>query len=86
MYTVEVYKSDARTRKGLRLVHKQDHDTQDLSQLQEAMNQAWPPPRFRTVIHETYVTRTNLMTGQPVQERYDLPWSCSVASESYWSS
>ena len=28
----------------------------------------------------------NLMTGQPVWERADLPWSCSVASESYWSS
>ncbi len=28
---------------------------------------------------------TNLMTGQIVQERADLPWHCSVASESYWS-
>ncbi len=27
----------------------------------------------------------NLMTGQTVQERADTPWSCSVASESYWS-
>ena len=32
------------------------------------------------------ITVTNLMTGQPVQERADTPWSCSVASESYWSS
>jgi hypothetical protein len=28
----------------------------------------------------------NLMTGKPVLERADTPWSCSVASESYWSS
>ena len=28
----------------------------------------------------------NLMTGQTVQERADTPWSCSVGSESYWSS
>lgn len=28
----------------------------------------------------------NLMTGQLVMERADTPWSCSVASESYWSS
>lgn len=29
---------------------------------------------------------TNLMTGKKVMERADTPWSCSVASESYWSS
>jgi hypothetical protein len=29
---------------------------------------------------------TNLMTGEKVLERADTPWSCSVASESYWSS
>jgi hypothetical protein len=29
---------------------------------------------------------TNLMTGKTVQESADTPWSCSVASESYWSS
>jgi hypothetical protein len=29
---------------------------------------------------------TNLMTGEKVMERADLPWGCSVTSESYWSS
>lgn len=29
---------------------------------------------------------TNLMTGNVVLERADAPWSCSVASETYWSS
>lgn len=29
---------------------------------------------------------TNLMTGKKVMERADTPWSCSVASETYWSS
>lgn len=33
-----------------------------------------------------WVEVTNLMTGQPVRERADTPWSCSVASETYWSS
>lgn len=28
----------------------------------------------------------NLMTGETVQEPADLPWSCSVGSETYWSS
>lgn len=28
---------------------------------------------------------TNLMTGKLVEEDVNTPWSCSVASESYWS-
>jgi hypothetical protein len=40
---------------------------------------------YRISIHETLVTRTNLMTGLEFQERYDTPYSCSAASESYWS-
>jgi len=28
---------------------------------------------------------TNLMTGKKVMEPADLPWHCSVGSESYWS-
>ena len=27
----------------------------------------------------------NLITGKTVMERADTPWSCSVASETYWS-
>jgi hypothetical protein len=33
-----------------------------------------------------WVEVTNLMTGEKVLERADTPWSCSVASETYWSS
>jgi hypothetical protein len=29
---------------------------------------------------------TNLMSGRQVWERMDLPYSCSVGSETYWSS
>jgi hypothetical protein len=28
---------------------------------------------------------TNLMTGKKFMEPADLPWHCSVGSESYWS-
>lgn len=28
----------------------------------------------------------NLMSGQEVEESVNLPWTCSVASETYWSS
>lgn len=28
---------------------------------------------------------SNLMTGQEVEENINTPYSCSVASEAYWS-
>lgn len=86
MYTLEVYKPDARTKKGERLVFKTDYDTSNISMLKHTVAQTWPSSKFRCVIHATYVTRVNLMSGQEFQERYDTPWGCSPASESYWSS
>ena len=38
-----------------------------------------------TYVHETYVTRVNLMSGKEFKERYDTPIFCSPAFESYWS-
>ena len=87
MHTVEVYKQDRRKKTGERLVLKRDYDTDDRSTLEASVKETWPAAQgFRYEIHETYRTVINLMSGQPVQERYDTPWSCSVASESYWSS
>jgi hypothetical protein len=87
MYTLEVHKRDARRKSGERLVLKKDYDTTNRTMLEQTVRETWPESKgYRTELHETFVSRTNLMTGQPVQERYDLPWSCSVASESYWSS
>ena len=34
----------------------------------------------------TYREVTHALTGEKVLERYDVPWSCSVASEAYFSS
>ena len=86
MYTVEVYKKDARTKKGERLVHKSDYDTDNLSMLEHTVKHTWRASAgFRYVIHETYVTRKNMMSGVEFQERYDTPYFCSPASESYWS-
>ena len=86
MYTVEVYKKDARTKKGERLVHKSDYDTDNLSMLEHTVKHTWRASAgFRYEIHETYVTKKNLMGGAEFQERYDTPYFCSPASESYWS-
>ena len=86
MYTVEIYKKDARTTAGERLVHKADYNTTDLSTLAHTVKHTWRAGQgYRAEIHETMVTRTNLMGGAAYQERYDTPGYCSPSSEAYWS-
>lgn len=86
MYTVEVYKTDKRTKSGERLVLKKDYDTDNLSMLEHSVRHTWlKRDGYRYEIHKTYVERKNMMTGKLYQERYDTPYSCSPSSESYWS-
>ena len=86
MYTVEIYKLDRRTKKGERLVSKVDYDTDNLSMLEHTVRHTYRASQgFRYEIHETFVTKTNLMGGKEFTERYDTPHFCSPASESYWS-
>jgi hypothetical protein len=50
------------------------------------MSRAWKASKgFRCTIHETMVTRKNMMGGAEYQERYDTPRYCSPSSEAYWS-
>lgn len=85
-YTLEVYKKDGRVKGGERLVRKVDHDTNDLSMLEHIVKHTWQASKgYRYEIHETYVTKKNMMTGEEFQERYDTPYYCSPSSESYWS-
>jgi hypothetical protein len=86
MYTVEIYKKDARKKSGERLFAKTDYDTDNLSMLEHTVKHTWRASQgFRYEIHQTYVTKTNLMGGAEFKERYDTPYYCSPASESYWS-
>jgi hypothetical protein len=83
-YTLEVYKSDRRIKEGQRLIEKRDFEpvTQDY------INSVVEVLKFRGFIvevHETFVTKRNLMGGREFTERYDTPHFCSPASESYWS-
>jgi hypothetical protein len=85
-YTVEIYKKDARTKKGERLVSKVDYDTDNKSMLEHTVKHTYRASQgFRYEIHETYVVKRNLMGGKEFTERYDTPYYCSPASESYWS-
>ena len=86
MYTVEIYKKDARTKVGERLYSKTDYDTDNLSMLEHTVKHTYRASAgFRYEIHETYVTRVNMMGGKEYQERYDTPRYCSPSSEAYWS-
>ena len=86
MYTVEIYKRDARTKVGERLVSKTDYDVTEKSMLEHTVKHTYRASQgYRYEIHETYVTRTNMMGGKEYQERYDTPRYCSPSSEAYWS-
>jgi hypothetical protein len=81
-YTVEVYKLDKRYKDGQRLSFKQDYEGVPL----DVLEKMHPRGKGRIVmIHETYVTKKNLMGGGLFRERYDTPYFCSPASEAYWS-
>ncbi len=81
-YTVELYKLDKRCKEGMKLVAKTDFTDMTL----DAVERANPVrPRYIRKIFETYVVKKNLMSGAEFKERYDTPYFCSPASESYWS-
>jgi len=85
-YTVEVYKTDRRSKKGERLFEKFDTESPKLGTLEVNVAAKYPESRgFRFEIHETFRTVRNAMTGAMVQERYDRPYYMSVASDAYWS-
>jgi hypothetical protein len=73
---------DKRYKEGKRLSMKVDLENVTLAQVERMY-----PVRKGYVreIHETYVTKKNLMGGAEFRERYDTPYYCSPASESYWS-
>jgi hypothetical protein len=83
-YTLEIYKSDKRTKEGRRLV-----DTLDFAPVTKDYIDSVAEEKiklgFIVEVFETFVTKTNLMGGKEFQERYDTPHFCSPASESYWS-
>jgi hypothetical protein len=86
MYTVEIYKKDARTKAGERLVSKKDYEVTEQSMLEHTVKHTYRASQgYRYEIHETMVEKTNMMGGAKFMERYDTPWHCSPASESYWS-
>jgi hypothetical protein len=84
LITVEIFKNDRRFLTGERLVTKIDVERENANISEDEVRQLCTKfSRFE--IHETYVTRHNLLTGTLFQERYDTPNCCSPSSETYWS-
>lgn len=83
-YTLEIHKADKRFIEGRRLVQVIDfaESTKDYI---EAVATAKRKLGFIVFVFETYVTKTNIMSGKEIKERYDTPYFCSPSSESYWS-
>ena len=83
-YTLEIYKTDKRTKEGRRLVEVCDFAPSTDAAI-KASADSIRKNGFIVEVFETYVTKTNMMGGKEFQERYDTPYYCSPSSESYWS-
>ena len=83
-YTLEIYKTDKRTKEGRRLYAKQDFAPSTKDYI-TAVADSKRKLGFIVEVFETYKTSKNLMTGKEYQERYDTPYFCSASSESFWS-
>jgi hypothetical protein len=89
-YTLEIYRIDKRTKSGRRRVGTYDYKnvserwiTEEIRELQRMM---YHQSKYVIEMHETWITRKNLLSGEKFAERYDTPYYCSPSSETYWSS
>ena len=83
-YTLEIYKSDKRTKEGRRLVAKEDFAPTTEAYI-NAVADGKRKLGFIVEVFETWVEKKNLMTGKVFLEKYDTPYYCSPSSESYFS-
>ena len=83
-YTLEIYRADRRVKAGRRLYAKQDFAPSTKDYI-NAVADAKRGLGFIVEVFETFVTQKNMMSGREFLERYDTPYFCSPASESYWS-
>lgn len=88
-YTLLVFKKDRRFKAGEELSntydYKQKHLQWMIEEVRDLHSGLYPKDRFRLEFCETYVERTNIMTGAKYMERFDTPRACSPSTESYWS-
>lgn len=88
-YTLEVYKKDGRVKGGERLVLKKDYENSSgnsmMDEVKYLYDTQYPRDRYRLDFFQTWVQHQNAVTGEHFWERYDVPYTCSPRSETYWS-
>lgn len=85
-FTVEVWKSDKRTKSGTRRILVKDHENFSEPEMYNLYREVYPGAEGFTVkVFPTYVTRKSAIDGREFQERYDTPYYASPRSETYWS-
>ena len=88
-YTLEVYKKDRRVKSGEKLIGKYDYTNVSgnwmMEEIRDLQWRLYPRDKYRLEFTETFVERTNVVTGEKFMERYDTPYYCSPRSETYWS-
>lgn len=87
-YTVVIFKRDKRCIHGVKRYDEQefkDMSEEAMIATLEHLREELPEPKYVLELHETWVTRKNIMSGEEFQERWDTPSYMSPASEAYWS-
>lgn len=86
-FTIEIYKTDKRKKEGRKLIDRIEvnvAEREDAVVLAEGYVERGNKLTYE--VHETYREVRNIMSGKIVREHYLTPYSCSVGSETYWSS
>jgi len=83
-YTIEIWKQDARTKMGKRMIGKYS-EMGTRKEIHKFAKNMYHGEEVEINIFETYVVRKNLMSGKEYKERYDTPICCSPSSETFWS-
>ena len=88
-YTMYIYKADARTKSGERLVYTyvlENRDSDGMLRESRELYDVYPPRKgYRFEWFPTMKTVRNLMSGKDIQIPRDTPRSCDPSSELYWS-
>lgn len=89
-YTMRIYVKDRRTKTGERVlktyVYQHKHDRWMKEEVRDLQAGAYPAPKYRFEVEQTYCTVKSLMNGQPVRIlTSDRGGSCDPSTEQYWS-
>lgn len=86
-YTIEIYKADKRRKDGKRFIEAVEVNSLDKKGAEDvAKSMVAKDKKLTYEVHQTWVEVRNIMSGKIVKEHYKTPYSCSVGSESYFSS